>query len=147
MREVLPDLSTALDEYARNLTQIIAVAKEKSVRLIFITQPSMWKPRLPDNLEALLWLGGVGDFQKELGDPYFSAAALEKGMKAYNNTLLRVCRERQIECIDLAPTLEKDTTVFFDDVHFNEVGARKVAGAVSQYLLERSPFREAQATH
>ena len=147
MRETLPDLATAIDEYARNLNQIIDLAQQKSVRLIFMTQPSLWKSGLTPNLEALLWLGGIGDFQKELGKPYYSAAALEKGMTAYNETLLRVCRERQIECFDLASKLEKDTTIFFDDVHFNENGARKVAGELSRYMLERSPFRESSAAN
>ncbi|MGH9840741.1 MAG: SGNH/GDSL hydrolase family protein, partial [Blastocatellia bacterium] len=87
-------------------------------------------------------LGGIGDFQKERGKPYYSAAALEKGMNAYNDVMLQVCRERSVECLDLAPMLEKDTTAFYDDVHFNESGARKVAEAVSRYLLDRNPFRE-----
>jgi lysophospholipase L1-like esterase len=147
MRERLPDLTTALEEYARNLNRIIDVAHQQSIRIIFVTQPSLWKPGLSPELESLLWLGGVGDFQKEVGKPYYSAAALEKGMIAYNETLLRVCRERQVECFDLAPKLQKDTTVFFDDVHFNENGARLVAEEFSRYLLDRSPFRESFAAH
>lgn len=138
IRETLPDLTAALDEYTRNLNRIIDVAQQQSVRLIFLTQPSLWKPGLSPNLEALLWLGGIGDFQKELGKPYYSTASLEKGMTAYNDTLQRVCRERQVECFDLASKLEKDATIFFDDVHFNENGARKVAGELSRYLIERS---------
>lgn len=144
IRDELPNLSPALEEYARNINQIIDIAQEKAVRLIFMTQPTLWKPGLPQNLEALLWLGGIGDFQKESGKPYYSAAALEKGMKAYNDTLLRVCQERRIECLDLASRLEKDTTVFYDDVHFNESGARKVAEALSRYMIERGSFRESQ---
>jgi len=140
----LPDLSSALDEYSRNIKSIIDITREKSVRLIFMTQPAMWKSGLPKNLDSLLWLGGIGDFQKELGKPYYSTAALDKGMKAYNDTLIRVCRERQIECIDLASIMEKDTTVFYDDVHFNESGARKVAATLSRYLLEQNPFRKPQ---
>ena len=142
IRETLPDLSSALEEYTRNINMIIDLAQEKSARLIFMTQPTMWKPGLPQELDALLWLGGIGDFQKEIGKPYYSAAALEKGMKAYNETLLRVCQKRQIECLDLASMMEKDTTVFYDDAHFNESGARKVAEALSKYLLKRDPFRE-----
>jgi hypothetical protein len=100
----------------------------------------MWKADLPQSLDSLLWLGGIGDFQRERNRPYYSAAALERGMKAYNDTLLRVCRERQIECLDLSSTLEKDSTVFYDDVHFNESGARKIAETLTNYLLERPPF-------
>lgn len=144
IRDELPDLSSALEEYARNINKIIDTTQEKPVRPIFMTQPTMWKPGLPQNLDALLWLGGIGDFQKESGKPYYSVAALEKGMKAYNDTLLRVCRERHVECLDLASVLEKDTTVFYDDVHFNEGGSRKVADTLSRYMLERDPFREAQ---
>src|SRR5215510_916962 len=140
IREALPDLSSALEEYARNINIIIGLPQEKSVRLIFMTQPTMWKTDLPQNLEALLWLGGIGDFQKESGKSYYSVTALEKAMKAYNDTLLRVCRERDQECLDLASILEKDTTVFYDDVHFNESGAQKVAEALSRRILERQKF-------
>jgi lysophospholipase L1-like esterase len=137
MRDALPDLSSALEEYARNITMIIDIAQEKSVRLILMTQPTMWRAGLPQDLDALLWLGGIGDFQKEGGKPYYSVAALEKAMKAYNDTLLRVCRERGLECLDLASLLEKDTTVFYDDAHFNESGARKVAEALSRFMSVR----------
>src|SRR5262249_8176703 len=141
IRETLPDLSSALEEYARNINMIIDLAQEKSAPLIFMTQPTMWKPGLPQDLDALLWLGGIGDFQEEIGKPYYSAAALDKGMKAYNDTLLRVCQKRQIECLDLASMLEKDTTVFYDDAHFNESGPRKVPEPLSTYLLKLDPFR------
>lgn len=144
IKDELPDLSSALEEYAKNINKIIDVAQERSVRLILMTQPTMWKAGLPKNLDSLLWLGGIGDFQREIGKPYYSGAALEKGMKAYNDTLSRISQERRIEYIDLAAILEKDATVFYDDTHFNENGARKVAEAVSQYLLKQDPFRDAQ---
>jgi lysophospholipase L1-like esterase len=141
IREELPDLSSALDEFAKNINRIIDIARERSVHPIFMTQPTMWKPDLPNNLTSLLWFGGIGDFQRESGKPYYSVATLEKGIKAYNDTLLRICREREIDCLDLAAILEKDTSVFYDDAHFNEGGARKIADALSMYMLERSSFR------
>jgi lysophospholipase L1-like esterase len=137
IRDALPDLSSALEEYARNINMIIDLAKEKSVRLIIMTQPTMWRAGLPQDLDALLWLGGIGDFQKESGKPYYSVTALEIAMKAYNDTLLRVCRERSLEYLDLASLLEKDTTVFYDDAHFNESGALKVAEALSRFMSVR----------
>jgi len=141
IREELPDLTSALDEYARNINRIIDITREKSVKLIFMTQPAMWKPNLPNDLASLLWFGGIGDFQNEPGKPYYSVTALERGIKAYNDTLLRICRERHIDYIDLASILEKDTSVFYDDVHFNESGARKIADVLSRYMLERSPYQ------
>ncbi|TRZ53595.1 SGNH/GDSL hydrolase family protein [bacterium] len=141
IRNELPDLSSAIEEYTRNINKMIEIAQEKSVRLIFITQPTMWKPGLSEELNALLWLGGIGNFQKESGKAYYSSEALEKGMKKYNDTLRKICQERQVECIDLASILDKDTTVFYDDSHFNESGARKVSRILSNYILSQDPYR------
>lgn len=141
IRNELPDLSSALEEYARNINKMIDIAQEKSIRLIFMTQPTMWKPSLSKELEALLWMGGIGNYQTESHKVYYSSEALEKGMDKYNNILLEICRERQVECIDLSSILEKDTTVFYDDDHFNESGAKKVSTVLSNYILSRDPFR------
>ncbi len=142
IRTELPELAPGLEYYTNNINQIINIAKQKSVRLIFITQPTMWKPGLSEELNSLLWFGGVGDICSEGGKPYYySVEALANGMKQYNDVLLRVCCQRGIECIDLA-YLEKDATVFYDDVHFNESGAKKVASVLASYFLEHYPFND-----
>jgi hypothetical protein len=117
----LPDLSLALEEYARNINKMVEIAQKNSIRLIFITQPTLWKPDLSADLDALLWLGGIGDFQME-------------------NHPSNICQKRHLECVDLASILQKDTTVFYDDVHFNESGARKVSEVLSIYFLSHDPF-------
>jgi hypothetical protein len=140
IRNELPDLSSALEEYKKNINMMIDIAQANTIRLIFMTQPTIWNSSLSEDLNALLWLGGIGNFQKESGKVYYSVDALEKGIEKYNHTLLRVCQERQVECIDLSSVLEKDTTVFYDDIHFNERGARKVAKIISNYLLGHGPI-------
>jgi lysophospholipase L1-like esterase len=140
IRNELPKLSSALEEYARNINMIIDVAQQKSVRLIFLTQPTMWKPGLSEELSSLLWGGRVGALQQISGKPYYSVEALEIGMKRYNEILLNICQTRGMECIDLSD-LEKDTTVFYDDAHFNESGARKISMVLSNHILGREPFR------
>jgi lysophospholipase L1-like esterase len=137
IRDELPELSSAIEEYKRNVNTMIDIAQRKSIRLLFVTQPTMWKADLPDQLERLLWLGGIGDFMNQTSRPYYSAHALAKGMKKYNEALVKVCEERQVECFDLASLLEKDITVFYDDVHFNESGAQKVANALAKYMANR----------
>jgi len=139
IRTELPDLTSALNEYERNVNRLIDLARERGIRLILVTQPAMWSHDLSAELEALLWFGGIGDFQRETGVPYYSPAALAKGLRAYNERLLQICRSRGAECVDLASMLEKDTTVFYDDLHFNEHGARKVAAVLASYLASEHP--------
>ena len=141
IRNELPDLSTALEEYCRNIDTIVDLARDKSVRIIFVTQPVLWRSGLPDELKNLLWFGGVGRYRQSIEREYYSVEALATGMDMYNETLLWVSRIRQVECFDLASCLVKDTTVFYDDCHFNEDGSERVAELLARYLLQREPFK------
>jgi lysophospholipase L1-like esterase len=143
IRTELPDLSSGLKSYSDNINKIIDIAQQKALRVIFMTQPTMWKAGLSADLDSLLWLGGIDDFQSEGGKPYYSTEALDRGMKQYNNRLLNICQLRKVECIDLT-VLDKDTTVFYDDVHFNESGAQKVANMLASHMLDQYAFSQVQ---
>jgi lysophospholipase L1-like esterase len=137
IRMQLPDLAESLAEYRRNLMRIAASAREAGVPLVFITQPSLWRSDLPDEERALLWWGGVGEFMAEgARTEFYSVEALAEGMHRYNRVLLSVCQESGAHCLDLASLLPKDTTVFYDGVHFHEAGARRVAALVSECVAE-----------
>jgi len=147
IRYELPDLTTALAEYESNVVNIIETAQRKSLRVIFMTQPTIWRPDMPRELVMLLWTGGIGNYQNEPGKPYYSIEALEKGMHLFNHTLLKICRERAVECLDLASILEKTNNVFYDDLHFNESGSLQISRILAQYLLGREPLRSAGLTN
>jgi lysophospholipase L1-like esterase len=142
VREELPDLGPALAEYEDNLRAIAETAARHEARVVFLTQPALWREDLPEDLQRLLWMGGVGQFQKEAGHEYYSAGALASAMAAYNRTLLEVCREIPgALCVDLAASLPRDTAAFYDDVHFNEAGSRRVARVVADHLLASDLLR------
>jgi lysophospholipase L1-like esterase len=142
LRERLPDLGPALREFAMNLSTIADVARRHGVEVVFATQPVLWRADLTDEERSLLWFGGVGDFQREPGHEYYSAEALAEGMARYNQTTLAVCAARGLLCVDLAAELPSDTSVFYDDCHFNENGSRRVAAAFARALR---PLQAARA--
>jgi lysophospholipase L1-like esterase len=133
-RDTLPDLTRGVQEYRSLLERLADVARAREVKLVLMTQPTMWRADLSPAEDSLLWMGGVRDFQHQPGRPYHSARALEAGMRAYNETLLGVCRSKGLACLDLASALPKDTSVFYDDMHFNEQGARLVADRIAEFL-------------
>jgi lysophospholipase L1-like esterase len=139
IRDDLPDLKVALQEYAANIERIIDLAVRRGVRPVFLTQPAMWRPDLPPHLDRLLWFGGVGGLGPQPGE-YYSVRVMDAALAIYNRTLLEICTRRGVECLDLAAQVPRDTTVFYDDVHFNEGGARLVAQNVANFLIEGQPL-------
>ena len=134
VRADLPDLSIALDEYERNVRAIIEYADGLDVRVVLLTQPSIWRADLPPDLAGLLWFGEVGESAEDAPTIYYSVDALTKGMAIYNRRLLEICVDTRALCIDVAAELSRDTSVFYDDAHFNEAGARQVAEMVAKGL-------------
>jgi len=55
-------------------------------------------------------------------------------MKKLNDVLLTVCQARHIPCIDLAEKLPRTSTMFYDDVHFNDQGSEAVSKVVYEAL-------------
>jgi lysophospholipase L1-like esterase len=131
----LPDLEPGLTEFRRNLNTIVDIAAAHSVRLIFLTQPTIFREDLPARETDMLITGRVAHPQSKGSTEYYSVRVLAGAMARYNHVTLEVCRTRGVECIDLAAKLPKDLSVFYDDEHFNDRGARMVAEIVSDHLF------------
>ena len=115
-----------LKHYRQDLGQLIKTCKQKQLKIVFMTQPTMYRPDLPEDLEQLLWFPPAG--------PMYKTAVLGQMMDAYNQVLLDVCKQEQVDCIDLASMLPKDTNSFYDDCHLNTAGCQKVADILADYF-------------
>jgi len=136
----LPDLSIGLAEYADRIQQLENECRQRDVRCIFLTQPTIWRPGLTLSEQRLLWFGGVGHAGEIFG--YASIEDLQHAMDAYNHKLMKVCDQDHLECYDLAAAIPKDTSALYDDVHLNIGGARMVGDFLSKRLLAAAPFAE-----
>ena len=136
----LPPLEAPLVEYRRNLNLMADLAAAAGVRLVFVTQPSMWRADLPAAEQRFLVFGEVRAGQSP-GRAYFTAGALGRAMARFNETVLQVCRARGLDCVDAASLIPRDTTAMYDDVHFNEHGAQLVADALAEHFRALPPFR------
>ena len=66
---------------------------------------------------------------------------LATALDRYNETLLSSCGEKEITCMDVADMLPKDTRTFYDDVHFNEQGAKRLAEILVRHLVDDPLFQ------
>lgn len=129
-----PDLTSWLNEYARNLSLIADLVQARSVLPVFISQPAMWSSALPDAVEALFWWGPVEGLDGGSGKMYYDSQAMDRMMTAFNERLRIITREKNVPLIDLARTLPKDPAYFYDEMHYNEAGSRAVAEIVARDL-------------
>lgn len=134
-RDSLPKLDNALTIFEKNLAEIIQLCVSKKIKLTVVNQSALWKSKPTDFEQTLLWMGGVGDYQKNKGCAYYSTSALDKGLRLFNATTRKVCFQKNIPFVDLYSSLPKDTSVFYDDCHFNEHGAKKVAEVIFSVSL------------
>ena len=143
----LPALDAPLAEYRSNLNAVVRAAREKGADVVFLTQPSLWRPDLTPAEQRLLWLGGIGPFQEVPGQQYYSVAALSNAMARYNQVTLEVCRAQGLKCLDLAAGLPADTTMLYDDVHFTEAGAALIGELVTKHLRNTRPEFASKSTN
>jgi lysophospholipase L1-like esterase len=128
--DTLPDLSADLKVFENNVDGMIDLARQRSIRIIFLTQPYIWSKNLTPAENDLLWFGFAEDKKK-----YYSTGALIQGLEKFNSRLREICMRRNVECIDLASLIPHDTSAFYDDVHFNGGGCQKVADIISGCII------------
>lgn len=136
IRTILPDLSAGRTEYAARLREIAEIARRRGVRILFMTQPTLWSGSLSVEQRRLLWAGGPPLHKLRDGATYLAVEALAEGMAQFNETLLSVCREENIECLDVAARIEHSPAMMYDDAHFTDRGSALLASMMADYLLE-----------
>jgi lysophospholipase L1-like esterase len=136
------DFDVALSTYHENLSALIRTCRRHGQHLLMLTQPTMYWKDLPPEFQLLL--------QSQSDEGAYSVAALEDMMNQFNQTMITVCRSEGVECLDLASLVGKDTSLFYDDCHFNAAGCEKVATLVADrmtQLLQKSETSDHVVRH
>jgi lysophospholipase L1-like esterase len=135
--DVLPDLAPGLEEYRRNLQALAERARAYGAPIVFLTQPTLWAKDMGASERSRLLAGGIGPIKTWCTHQrYYSPQALAAGMQAFNDVLRDVCRAPGMTCRDLAAALPPRAEYFYDDMHFSEAGAARVAELVVGWIGE-----------
>ena len=132
-----PDLSSALAEYRRNISMLADMARLRAIRLIFVTDPAIWKDQMSEAEKAILSSGSIGSFKS---GRYYSTRVLFQGLNLYNNEILSFCTEKGLECLDLALAMPKTMEYFTDDIHLTDAGCAFTAKYIAEALTKTPPF-------
>lgn len=135
-----PNMSKSLEDYRKNISNIINICKTKGVKLVFVDQATIYSNQISEYNESLCWGGQMGESDHKGIGKFLSIIRLGELMQEYNSLLESECLRNNIPMIEISSKLEKDTTTFYDDCHFNESGARKVSDLLVKSLIELRIF-------
>ena len=105
------------------------MCRSKKVKPIFITQPVLWRPNISEEGENISHFFGESD----LGS--LDTESLYRCMTIFNDTLLKVCKENNVKCIDLAQYSKENW--FYDNCHYNEKGTKEVAKVIYNNMFQK----------
>lgn len=133
----LPEINSCLDAFETNLQQIVQFAKRQGMRIVLLTQGSLYCPDLTQEERALLWFGAVDRdvFSEPPPTSYYSVRVMAELLDAFNVRTRTVADAQQIPYLDVDNVLPKTTESYYDDVHLNPEGSKRLAASLSRLLL------------
>lgn len=134
---------TTLSRYGDAIASLASFASERDIPILFLTQPYIWSDDMSEAALSQISAGYIG--QKNLGPDvsWYTHGALQSGLEAYNRKMLEICADENLQCFDLAASIARSSENFYDDFHFTELGADRVAEEVFQLLTRTRNLCEA----
>ena len=125
--------------YKERVSALIVLCRRNNVTPVFMTQPSVLGFGIDSATGINLATIKVEDCN---GDIYWSM------LQKYNAALKEVCIKNDVSFIDLADSMPKNSTYYYDYFHFTNQGARVVANIVMEQLpaILHKPVEEKQGS-
>lgn len=124
-----PDLGIVLEDYERNINRLIEISRASSASVLFATQPYLWKENMSEEEDSSLWM------PTDFNGNFYTTEVMINSMKEFNFRLAEVCaKNKEILCLDLEKNIPKSLDYFYDDMHFNEKGAKLVARQFAEFI-------------
>ena len=115
-----------LRPYETRLEKLITICREHSIMPVLLTQPVLYGAGVDE-------ASGVDLGHRFVGDDLDGATAWQV-LELYNGVTREVGRERGVLVIDLAREMPKNSTYFFDLMHYTNVGAARMADIIASHL-------------
>ena len=137
IRTAMPPPEPMLDHFERHFGQVLRKAKAHADRVLVVQQPWFAPPFAPEEA-AQMWHGGVGQVWREEVATYYSFEVVSRLMALVNERAAQVASQMDVQQLDLMPLLERSLATYYDGFHATPAGARMVAAAVADAVLQRS---------
>ena len=121
-------------DYVAELDEIVELCERHSVGCIFVTQPNGYKKNITSEFKQSFGMTGVRDKYTLTLDSMIYLANL------YNSFLIEFAAERNVPLCDLDVVIEPSFDNFYDEMHFNNMGAERVADHLHNCISDITIF-------
>lgn len=115
-------------EFEQNLRSLVGICLAHEIPVILLTQPAMFRSDLDEYEESLLWM--------KPGGRRYSPGDMAFLLNRYNECTRSIAERLGVPLVDLAAKLPRNTSVFYDDCHFNVSGCAEVAEIIAEAPLK-----------
>lgn len=126
MQKIISDQKPLLPAYRSRLSQLVKLCRANGIKPVLITQPLL----LGEGIDPTTGT----DLAKAKVSADMNGQLYWQKLELYNDEMRDLCQKNQIELIDLAKLLPKDSRYFYDPMHFTNTGSIRVG----QILAESS---------
>lgn len=127
--EKLAQLPRGLDDYERNLRELIALTRAAGAEPVLVSQ-AMLGASGTDEERALGWMGALD----RAGNAYLKAEQHREILRAFNQRMAAVAADAGVRFFDMAAHLEDKPGIYYDAAHLNEAGCRQAAAGLAAFL-------------
>lgn len=114
--------------YRERLEKLADACISNHIVPVFLTQPCLYGPGTDSLTHVNLMEAKVEEGMN--GELLYRLLAL------YNNQVKAVCREKKLTCIDLAAEMPRNSLYYYDQSHYTNEGAERIAHIVGDKLRE-----------
>ncbi len=116
-----------------NLISLIEIARENNILPIFITQPSLFGPGI-DPITKLDMEKIIIQSSNTTWGQGLTGKEMWTLLNHYNGLIKEIANTQKIPLIDLASKLERNSSFYYDYIHFSKRGASEVSKIISKEL-------------
>ncbi|MBL7700497.1 MAG: SGNH/GDSL hydrolase family protein [Chitinophagaceae bacterium] len=117
-----------LQQYALRLSRLADTCIRNNIQPIFLTQPNLYGFGVDSVTGVNLETAKV--------EENMNGGLLQQLLELYNARVRQVCDEKKVPYIDLATKMPKNSLYYYDQTHYTNEGAEKVAQIVEEKLKE-----------
>lgn len=122
-----------LIKYRQRIMDMIAICKASNVKPVLLTQPSLFG----DYTDSATMIR-MGNKILPDTDPMANSTSAQKALELYNDVVRSFGKE--VKVIDLAALMPKNSSYYYDFIHYTNTGCAKIAAILSAELI---PFIKA----